>query len=72
MPSRSRTMRRHSGTDFCAFMAAGGERFTYIPCLNDHPDHVIFLADLVERELGGWVDGARTRAARDAEDHVTA
>ncbi|TWA74568.1 ferrochelatase [Azospirillum brasilense] len=55
-----------------AFMAAGGERFTYIPCLNDHPDHVTFLADLVERELGGWVDGARTRVARDAEDHVTA
>lgn len=42
-----------------AFVAAGGERFTYIPCLNDHPDHIEFLAGMVERELGGWVDRAR-------------
>ncbi|WP_029008011.1 ferrochelatase [Azospirillum halopraeferens] len=38
-----------------AFMAAGGERFTYVPCLNDHPDHVDFLTGVVERELGGWL-----------------
>ncbi len=41
-----------------AFMAAGGERFTYIPCLNDNPDHVEFLAEIVERELGGWLGPA--------------
>ena len=38
-----------------AFMAAGGERFTYVPCLNDHPDHIALLTALVERELGGWL-----------------
>ncbi|MGQ9367444.1 ferrochelatase [Azospirillum sp. ST 5-10] len=38
-----------------AFLAAGGERFTYVPCLNDHPDHIAFLVGLIERELGGWV-----------------
>jgi ferrochelatase len=37
------------------FHAAGGETFTYIPCLNDDDDHVAFLRRLVERELGGWI-----------------
>ena len=37
-----------------AFEAAGGERFRYIPCLNDQPAHVAALADLVEANLGGW------------------
>ena len=55
-----------------AFQAAGGERFTYIPCLNDDPDHIAFLADIVERELGGWIDGAGAMTARGAEDRITA
>ncbi len=37
------------------FTAAGGGRFRYVPALNDRPDHVRFLADLVERHLAGWV-----------------
>jgi protoporphyrin/coproporphyrin ferrochelatase len=36
------------------FLHAGGERFRYIPCLNDRPDHVRFLAGLVQRNLLGW------------------
>lgn len=36
------------------FLTAGGTHFTYIPCLNDHPDHIGLLQRLVERELGGW------------------
>ncbi len=38
-----------------AFEAAGGTRFTYIPCLNDSSAHIDFLARLIERELGGWL-----------------
>lgn len=38
-----------------AFMAAGGEKFSYVPCLNDHPDHIAALSALVSRELAGWV-----------------
>ncbi len=37
------------------FLQAGGERFRYIPCLNDRPDHVRFLAGLVRRNVQGWV-----------------
>ncbi len=29
--------------------------YRYIPCLNDRPDHVALLADLVLRNLAGWV-----------------
>ena len=37
-----------------AFLAAGGQRFAYIPCLNDHPAGMRALADLAERHLQGW------------------
>ena len=36
------------------FMNAGGERFNYIPCLNDDGPWLETLTDLVERELSGW------------------
>jgi ferrochelatase len=37
-----------------AFEAAGGERFTVVPCLNAREDHVALLAGLVLNELSGW------------------
>ena len=37
------------------FLAAGGERFAYIPCLNDSVDGVALTATLVRRELEGWL-----------------
>ena len=39
-----------------SFEEAGGERFTYIPCLNDDPAHIEALAGIVEANLQGWVD----------------
>lgn len=38
-----------------AFIAAGGERFTYVPCLNARDDHIQALAEIARRELAGWV-----------------
>ncbi|MDX5432847.1 MAG: ferrochelatase [Halomonas sp.] len=38
-----------------SFLAAGGERFTYIPCLNDRDDHIQALLAIAENELGGWL-----------------
>ena len=39
-----------------AFEEAGGERFTYLPCLNDRDDHIDLLADVVRNEARGWLD----------------
>jgi len=47
-----------------AFMEAGGETFSYIPCLNDTPDHIAFLTGMIERELGGWLAEARVADQR--------
>ena len=38
-----------------AFVEAGGESFTYIPCLNDDDAHIEALLGVVERNLAGWV-----------------
>ncbi|MES1245940.1 MAG: ferrochelatase [Acidobacteriota bacterium] len=53
------------------FLHAGGERYRYIPALNDRPDHMRFLADLVLANLQGWIEPAgawdEARARREAE-----
>jgi ferrochelatase len=57
------------------FEKAGGEKFRYIPALNDRAEHVAALGDLVVRNLSGWVvgkedwdeDEAKQTAARSAE-----
>jgi protoporphyrin/coproporphyrin ferrochelatase len=54
-----------------AYVQAGGEAFSYIPCLNDSPAFASALATLVERHLQGWdtqaasdpAEAARQRAA---------
>ena len=38
-----------------AFEHAGGQQFTYVPCLNDDAAHIAMLADLVAENLTGWV-----------------
>jgi protoporphyrin/coproporphyrin ferrochelatase len=38
-----------------SFLEHGGENFTHVPCLNTADDHIALLADLVRRELAGWV-----------------
>ncbi|MGE5260155.1 MAG: ferrochelatase [Actinomycetota bacterium] len=37
------------------FLEHGGERFSYIPCLNDSDEGIRVLVHLIERELEGWV-----------------
>ena len=37
------------------FMAAGGETYHFIPCLNDREEHIEALTDLAQRNLGGWL-----------------
>jgi hypothetical protein len=38
-----------------AFEHAGGEEFTYIPCLNDDDAHIDALVAVIEENLTGWV-----------------
>lgn len=38
-----------------SFEHAGGEVFTYIPCLNDEPAHVRALVAVIEENLSGWL-----------------
>jgi ferrochelatase len=38
-----------------AFLAAGGERFAYLPCLNDSTPGLAMLRRVIGRELEGWL-----------------
>ncbi len=39
-----------------SFEEAGGEEFTYIPCLNDDDAHITALSAVIEENLKGWLD----------------
>ena len=38
-----------------SFEEGGGERFDYIPCLNDDDAHIDALSTIIGENLGGWV-----------------
>lgn len=38
-----------------SFEEAGGESFTYIPCLNDDDAHIAALVNTIEDNLKGWI-----------------
>jgi ferrochelatase len=38
-----------------AFQHAGGESFTYVPCLNDDPAHIDTLVAVIRENLAGWI-----------------
>lgn len=38
-----------------SFLHAGGEAFTYIPCLNDDDDHIAMMVAILRNEMAGWV-----------------
>ncbi|SMX46987.1 ferrochelatase [Actibacterium lipolyticum] len=39
-----------------SFEEAGGEDFTYIPCLNDDDAHIAALGQIIQDNLKGWLD----------------
>ncbi|WP_136443339.1 ferrochelatase [Pacificoceanicola onchidii] len=39
-----------------SFEHAGGEQFTYIPCLNDDDAHIEALSAVIETNLKGWLE----------------
>ncbi len=38
-----------------SFEHAGGEHFSYIPCLNDDPAHIKALVGVIRQNLAGWI-----------------
>lgn len=47
------------------FIEAGGESYQYIPCLNDAPDHIEALLDVIKQHSQGWdVDFDSARSER--------
>ncbi|MEN8165911.1 MAG: ferrochelatase [Pseudomonadota bacterium] len=40
------------------FLAAGGKAYAYIPALNDRPEHIEMLAELIIRHIQGWPEAA--------------
>ncbi|WJW74985.1 ferrochelatase [Thiohalobacter sp. IOR34] len=51
------------------FLKAGGEHFEYIPALNDRPDHLEALADIVCEQIQGWPEAdPQWDAERDAAE----
>ncbi|MDF1668049.1 MAG: ferrochelatase [Roseovarius sp.] len=39
-----------------SFEEAGGEQFTYIPCLNDEDAHIKALSQIIEDNIAGWLN----------------
>ena len=50
------TIEEISGEGKELFMSAGGEAFAQVPCLNDHPAYIEFLANRVQE----WLNPSRT------------
>jgi protoporphyrin/coproporphyrin ferrochelatase len=48
-----------------AFLKAGGAEYHFIACLNERPAWIATLADLVLKNLGGWLDPPPDAEARE-------
>ncbi|MFN0317579.1 MAG: ferrochelatase [Burkholderiales bacterium] len=49
-----------------AFLKAGGGEFHYIPCLNERPQWINALANILRENLQGWLPNEADRAAAQA------
>jgi ferrochelatase len=49
------TLEEIEGENCEHFMHHGGEKFAYVPCLNDSPEGIDVIETVVRRELGGWI-----------------
>jgi ferrochelatase len=49
------TLEEIAGEAKHSFLEHGGEKFSFIPCLNDSEGGIGVIVQLIERELGGWI-----------------
>jgi ferrochelatase len=54
------------------YLHAGGEQYRYIPALNDRPDHMRAITELILRHLQGWVEPPGTWSAERAAEAAAA
>ena len=55
------TLEEIDGLNRELFTKAGGGRFRYLPALNERPDQIEMLGQLVRRHLSGWITPAAER-----------
>jgi ferrochelatase len=46
------------------FLEHGGQTFSLIPCVNDHPTWIGGMCEIIAAEIGSWAETARSLAAR--------
>ncbi len=56
------TLEEIAGENRGYFLEAGGERYSYIPALNDSPGHMDALVELVRAQAGGWLEATAGKA----------
>ncbi len=54
------------------FLAAGGEHFDYIPCLNSEPGHIAALASIVKGQLSEWLDDSGNNISAETQARAAA
>jgi ferrochelatase len=54
------------------FLTAGGKEFHYLPCLNESPEWINALAEIVEGQLSGWSTRPSASEAVEAESAAKA
>lgn len=55
-----------------AYLAAGGEVFDYLPCLNASKSHVDMLCALIQRHCMGWPDAASNAELKASRERALA
>lgn len=63
------TLEEIAGENREYFLEAGGENYHYIPALNDHPQHIHALADLIQQHTQGWVETSKDWQLNSSEKH---
>lgn len=64
------TLEEICGENQEAFLHAGGEKFSYIPALNDSEDHIAFLVKLIQTQIRDWEEPRPPIIAKDKIDKI--
>lgn len=63
------TLEEIDGENREVFEEAGGKKYSYIPALNDEPEHIQALADLIQLHTQGWPETSPDWGESTAQGH---